>query len=247
VPLLQNGSRLPVVLALTCYDGYFHYPYPYAQGTEATAEVITRVEGRGAIASWSPAGLGVATGHDVLAGGFLDAAFQDGERTLGAATTAGKLNLWAAGTDLDLIDTYLLFGDPALELPLAPVAAPVPPEIAVQPVPGTTDAKLTWANRIEDPYYEVWRGATPYFDPAGREGNQIALIWGEAYGVTGEVSYSDDGTDRHFSFPDDPPLADVVVTGDPRNSYFWVVRGRAGEAVSGSSNRVGEFDFALTR
>jgi hypothetical protein len=33
---------------------------------------------------------------------------------------AGKLNLWAAGNNLDLLDTYLLFGDSATEPPSSP-------------------------------------------------------------------------------------------------------------------------------
>ena len=40
---------------------------------------------------------------------------------VGEATTAGKLSLWATGGNLDLLDTYLLFGDPATEMPLPKV------------------------------------------------------------------------------------------------------------------------------
>ena len=49
----------------------------------------------------------------------------DGSITLGQATTAAKLNLWASGSNLDLIDTYLLFGDPATELTVVPAGKPV--------------------------------------------------------------------------------------------------------------------------
>ena len=31
---------------------------------------------------------------------------------------AGKLNLWATGNNLDLLDTFLLFGDPATQIPI---------------------------------------------------------------------------------------------------------------------------------
>jgi hypothetical protein len=87
--------------------------------------VITRADGKGALASWSPTGLGVATGHDYLNRGFYEALFSDGVGILGGATDAGKFNLWTSGTDPELLDTYLLFGDPATVLPVEP-----PPQIA---------------------------------------------------------------------------------------------------------------------
>ena len=64
--------------------------------------------------------LGVATGHDYLNRGFYEALFSDGVRSVGGAATAGKLNLWTSGTDPDLLDTCLLFGDPATELTVVP-------------------------------------------------------------------------------------------------------------------------------
>ena len=123
VPLLTNGGKLPMVLAMTCRDGYFIYPNPYSSNTEALAEVVTRAEGRGAVASWSPTGLGVTTGHDYLDHGFINDLFRGTRGTIGQATAAGKLNLWSSGSSLDLLDTFLLFGDPALRPPLAPQAA----------------------------------------------------------------------------------------------------------------------------
>jgi hypothetical protein len=116
VPALSNGAMTPVVLAMTCYDGYFHFPQPIADGKDCMAELLTRVEGKGAVASWSPTGLGIATGHDYLDRGFFEARFQTGKRTVGQATAAGKLKLWTTGSNLDLLDTYLLFGDPAMRM-----------------------------------------------------------------------------------------------------------------------------------
>ena len=116
VPLLQNGGKLPVMLPMTCYDGYYPYPFPSEFGLDAMGEVVTRADGRGAVASWSPTGMGVSTGHESLDQGFFQAVFLDGMRRLGQATTAGKLKLWATGANLDLLDTYLLFGDPALHI-----------------------------------------------------------------------------------------------------------------------------------
>ena len=166
-------------------------------------------------------------------------------RTLGEAIEAAKLDLWATGANLDLLDTYLLFGDPATRLPLAPASAPVAPQIAVERVPGMPQVKLTWLNQQEDPFYEVWRGTTPYFDPAGDPRGQVAYLYGEPYGVMGLVPFTDDGQDRYSSGPGDPLLEPVQVTGDPGANYFWVVRGRSGQTVSENSNRAGEFDYPL--
>ncbi|HNS52373.1 MAG TPA: C25 family cysteine peptidase [Anaerolineae bacterium] len=116
VPLLQNGDKLPIMLPMTCWDGYYIYPFPVDWGYESLGEVVTRTNGRGAVASWSPTGLGVSSGHDHLDRGFFEAVFLGGIRDLGEATTAGKLKLWATGSSLDLLDTYLLFGDPALHI-----------------------------------------------------------------------------------------------------------------------------------
>ncbi len=123
VPLLTNGGKLPVVLAMTCRDGYFILPDPYSSDREALGEVVTRADGRGAVASWSPTGLGLTTGHDYLDRGFFNDLFRGARGTVGQATAAGKLNLWSSGNSLDLLDTFLLFGDPALRPPLAAQAA----------------------------------------------------------------------------------------------------------------------------
>lgn len=113
VTALANGRKLPVMLAMTCMDGYFHYP-----GYPSLAETIVRLAGRGALASWSASGQGVAAGHDFLDRGFFDAVLQRGVRQLGPAAVLGKLNLWlnGGGANLDLIGTYNLIGDPASRL-----------------------------------------------------------------------------------------------------------------------------------
>jgi hypothetical protein len=77
---------------------------------------MTKLPEAGAVASWSPTGLGIATGHNRLNRGFFDAIFTGNAKLLGEATMAGKQNLWASGANLDLLDTYLLFGDPATKI-----------------------------------------------------------------------------------------------------------------------------------
>ncbi|HET7376859.1 MAG TPA: hypothetical protein VFK30_09135, partial [Anaerolineae bacterium] len=69
-------------------------------------------------------GLGLATGHNALIGGLLNAIFKGGVQRLGPASIAGKLNVYLSGGDgLDLINTYTVLGDPALRLPTYSISA----------------------------------------------------------------------------------------------------------------------------
>lgn len=110
---LNNWDRLPVILEMTCFTGFFHHPqYPTLD------ESLLRQAGGGAIAVWSSTGLGLPTGHTSLRAGYLQAVMAQGETKLGAAVLAGKSALYATGFHLDLLDTMTLFGDPALKLHL---------------------------------------------------------------------------------------------------------------------------------
>jgi hypothetical protein len=114
IAALHNTGRLPVVLEMTCFTGFFHAP-----GGTTLDESLLRAAGGGAVAVWGSTGLGVASGHQPLAQGFLASVFQRQDGTLGAATLSGKLALMASGSSaLDLMDTFTLLGDPATRLNL---------------------------------------------------------------------------------------------------------------------------------
>lgn len=112
--LLTNQSRLPVVIEMTCFTSFFHHP-AYANTFD---ETLVRRSGGGAIATWGSTGLGISTGHDTLYNGFYQALAGQSTIRLGTAVMAGKLNLYASGFYADLLDTYTLLGDPALNLHL---------------------------------------------------------------------------------------------------------------------------------
>jgi hypothetical protein len=116
VATLDNLDRLPIILSMTCLDGYWLYPSPTGSNN-GLMETMLRAANGGAVASFSPTGLGVSTGHDRLERGLLNAVFQQGYARLGWAAQAGKLELYASGLDYDLIKTFTIFGDPALRLP----------------------------------------------------------------------------------------------------------------------------------
>jgi hypothetical protein len=119
---LNNGSMLPVVLSMDCLDGYWLYP-----SQSSLIEELLRAENKGAVSTFSPTGLGVATGHDALQRGFYDAVFNQGIKELGPATLAAKLSLYASGSNYDLLHTFTVFGDPALRMhiPEPPVYLPI--------------------------------------------------------------------------------------------------------------------------
>jgi hypothetical protein len=115
---LTNDDRLPILLSMTCLDGYsFH------AGEQGLVESLLRAVNKGIVGAFSPTGLGVATGHDALQRGFYDSLFQDGDWGLGQAALSGKLRLFNTGSDDDLIQTFTIYGDPAMRIQ-NPYAAP---------------------------------------------------------------------------------------------------------------------------
>jgi hypothetical protein len=115
IPLLTNSEVWPIMLPMTCKEGRFAW---YRSGLNGLSETIVRAANKGAVASWAPSGLGVAVGHDYLEAGFFEAVFDHGIRRLGEATYEGKRNLWenGGGALRDLVETYYILGDPALQI-----------------------------------------------------------------------------------------------------------------------------------
>lgn len=114
IPALTNLDRLTFFTPMTCMEGYYINPSLAAQ---SLSELLERSAVGGSIASWAPTGLGVATGHDYLQRGLFIALFDDQVTRLGPATNQAKLFLYSNSiTFNDLVDTYVLLGDPATRL-----------------------------------------------------------------------------------------------------------------------------------
>ena len=107
LPSLDNDHRWPIVLEMTCYTGAFQRPEPTLD-----EELVVR-SNAGAVATWGPTTLGKTNGHMALARGFYGAVFRATVSTMGEATLAGKLELASTGQNLDLLNTFVLLGDPA--------------------------------------------------------------------------------------------------------------------------------------
>ncbi len=115
---LNNGSKLPILLSLTCRDGYWYHPgtdtntYMYET---SLAEALLQANNKGTIGSFSPTGLGDVIGHDALQRGFYDALFLKDVHDLGEATQNAKVRLNASDPNADQIHTFVVIGDPALQ------------------------------------------------------------------------------------------------------------------------------------
>jgi len=114
---LNNSGKLPVVTIANCLNGFF----PGPQTQISMAEEFLRRKSKGAIAVWAPTGLSYASGHRALMEAFYETVFQSGQYNLGAATTAAKIAISGQNSVWDeLIETFVLFGDPALTVAVAP-------------------------------------------------------------------------------------------------------------------------------
>lgn len=114
---LNNKSTLPILVSLTCYTGIYYFPNNAQTGFSSLDEQLIRAPEKGMVASFSPMGEGMTEGHDILARGLLDALFNHTSQ-IGLATSMAKVYLYGvSASNHELIDTFLLFGDPALTLP----------------------------------------------------------------------------------------------------------------------------------
>ncbi|MFM8322265.1 MAG: C25 family cysteine peptidase [Chloroflexota bacterium] len=116
---LTNYDRLVFFTPMTCLEGYFVGITTATFDASALAESYNRLPNGGAVGSFSPSGLGLASGHDYLERGLFDAIFNQYVDRLGPATTLAKLFIFGETSGhRDLIETYMLFGDPATRLHL---------------------------------------------------------------------------------------------------------------------------------
>ena len=233
VPKLNAGTRLPFIASFSCLYGYF---INMASDYPALAERHLLQQARGSIGGLGPSGKHVGGALVTMNQGLTKILFQDRIATMGDAVDAARLYYWKnTESYLDVIDTSVLFGDPALKLRL-PVLPPVAPDVGIAyGVSGGVD--LGWPHLEPDATYQVWRGAGPYFDPdVEGEGVQVGTVDAETAGYA---------PDDPAGFTDDGAAGGVQVVGDADHGFFWVVRGANWRGASPNSNRVGEFDFAL--
>ena len=103
---LNNGDRLPFVVAMTCLNGYFHDVY-----TESLAESLLVAPHGGAVGVWASSSLTDANAQAAADQELVRSLFVT-HATIGEAALAAQ----KSATDPDVRRTFLLFGDPAMHL-----------------------------------------------------------------------------------------------------------------------------------
>ena len=113
-PFLANGSKLPILLQMTCLTGSFQRPNFFHP--QSIDERLMLTPNGGALAVWGSSGSGVSHGHDYLARGFFNELWKTppGQAKLGQLAQSGYFNLFQGAFACcgDSIRTYLLLGDP---------------------------------------------------------------------------------------------------------------------------------------
>ncbi len=105
---LNNGTRLPMFVLMTCLNGFFTDPV-----LDSLAEGLIKSEQGGAIAVWASTGLTAPVEQTNLNREFYRLLFsQSGGLTIGEAIARAK----ASVADADIKRTWLLIGDPTLRL-----------------------------------------------------------------------------------------------------------------------------------
>jgi hypothetical protein len=107
-------------MANACLTGYFvwnssYSPYPYMQ---SLAEIMVLTPGKVSIADLSPSGLHVGSALLTLQQGMHKKLFEERIERAGDVVDAAKYYFFSnsGGNYLDVIDTMIFFGDPALKL-----------------------------------------------------------------------------------------------------------------------------------
>ncbi|MFO7709640.1 MAG: C25 family cysteine peptidase [Desulfobacterales bacterium] len=121
VDTLANPGRYPFVVNMACLSGYFIYPTAgdyVGPGWLSLAEGFLLPADRGAVAALMPTAMTETTGQQVLSGALYEGIFTLDRRILGQAVAYAKQQLLANGGGRyeQTADTFLFFGDPAMQL-----------------------------------------------------------------------------------------------------------------------------------
>ncbi|MCA1553533.1 MAG: C25 family cysteine peptidase, partial [Chloroflexi bacterium] len=116
---IKNGTRLPILFTPTCLDGFFYHP----QKDSLAENLLFKTDG-GIIAGLVPTGLSLPYAQDVMMRALFTELFERGTPTLGEAITRAKAQVPATSAEMrEVIDTFVLLGDPALANPFAQSSA----------------------------------------------------------------------------------------------------------------------------
>ena len=112
----RETDKLPFLLVLSCYNGYFDKP-----GTPSMAEELLRLPKSGIIGMLSATRLTYGSGNDALNKIIFDDIFKRNLRGLGEIAFNSKLELLITDGlgQFEVMQQYTLFGDPATRIAMA--------------------------------------------------------------------------------------------------------------------------------
>jgi hypothetical protein len=108
--VLINGNRLPIFTTFTCLNGYFNHPE-----VDALAETLLWAEDGGVVAAVAPSGRSLTLQQLPIADVFYRMLLSGEATTLGEALQEAKVAGAADASLSDVIHTFNLLGDPALQ------------------------------------------------------------------------------------------------------------------------------------
>ncbi len=111
VALLQPQPRQPLLLTMTCSNGYFISPW-----SNALSERLVLVQDRGAIAAFSPSGLSLDDAAHLFHRALVQQLEAGGHERVGDLVLAAQKDYADTGAFPELLSIYHLFADPALKV-----------------------------------------------------------------------------------------------------------------------------------
>lgn len=142
---LNNKNKYGIYTALSCINSYISPVINKVLNIqESLAEALIREEDAGAVAVFASSGVTFPDFQRYMSEGFYDAIFERGYRVLGEVVHSSKLYLSVHVDSFasDAARSFMLLGDPALQIPMAarpePPIPPVgPPEdLTIKPIVG---------------------------------------------------------------------------------------------------------------
>jgi len=115
VSLLTNAGQYTFLMILNCFSGMF------SELTDdyCMAEEFMRQQDRGAVMCAAPSASGYPSEHEILGKKIYEYLFNDNVTIGGTLLTASKIAAYQQTLSRDLLETFIFFGDPALELQVA--------------------------------------------------------------------------------------------------------------------------------
>jgi hypothetical protein len=113
---LANTGRLPFFVGMSCLTGYFVNTAVW--DSTPLVELLMAADNKGSVAALMPTGMTTTEGQHILNTALFEEIFTKDRRQLGEAIANAKMTLLANGDAYyeEVSRTFLLFGDPAMQL-----------------------------------------------------------------------------------------------------------------------------------